>query len=175
MTLQNGLKKLGHLWQKCMPQIFLFVRKVAARARAEGWISNIMTQKPIEKKVSMFGCQSCFVSSFLLRKQLIYGFLAGNKYPDLPHLQGGMILATQISPLLNLHSISLSLPLSLSLSLSFLNRPLPVSIHHFLLTGHHHFLWKCASSFLTLSARKFFLQNYFIFWGLVLRRGYIEK
>ena len=37
----------------------------------------------------------------LERKQLIYDFLAGNNYPDLPHLQGGMKFATQISPVLN--------------------------------------------------------------------------
>ena len=40
---KNGLKKLGHLWQKCMSQIFLFFRTVAGRAWAEGRISNILT------------------------------------------------------------------------------------------------------------------------------------
>ena len=45
--------------------------------------------------------RAVFVSSFLLQKQLIYDFLAGNNYPDSPHLQWGMKFATQISPLLN--------------------------------------------------------------------------
>ena len=34
-------------------------------------------------------------------QELIYDFLAGNNYPNLPHKQGGMKFATQISPLLN--------------------------------------------------------------------------
>ena len=44
-----------------------------------------------------------FVSSLLLQKQLIYYFWAGNNYSNLPHSQGGMTFATQISPLLNLY------------------------------------------------------------------------
>ena len=33
--------------------------------------------------------------------EIFKGFLAGNNYPNLPHSQGGMKFATQISPLLN--------------------------------------------------------------------------
>ena len=36
------LKIFGHLWQKPISQNLLFVRKVAARARAEGQISNLI-------------------------------------------------------------------------------------------------------------------------------------
>ena len=48
-----------------------------------------------------FGCQSCFCKPVFFLRQLIYDFLAENNYPDSPHLQGGMKLATHISPLLN--------------------------------------------------------------------------
>ena len=34
-------------------------------------------------------------------KKLIYDFLAGNNYPDSPHLNGCVNFAIQISPLLN--------------------------------------------------------------------------
>ena len=34
----------GHLWQQDRSQNFLFVQKVAGRARAEGQNSNILTQ-----------------------------------------------------------------------------------------------------------------------------------
>ena len=37
----------------------------------------------------------------ILRKQLIYDFLAENNYPDLPPFAGGMKFKAQISPLLN--------------------------------------------------------------------------
>ena len=47
-----------------------------------------------QKKVCMFGCQNCFVSLFILQKQLFYDFLAGNNYPYLPHSQGDMKFAT---------------------------------------------------------------------------------
>ena len=45
LATQNGLKKnLGHQWQKRVSHNFLFVRKVAGRARAEGQNSNVLTQ-----------------------------------------------------------------------------------------------------------------------------------
>ena len=39
---------LGHLWQKYMSQTFLFVRKVADKAWAEGQNSNILTKYSLQ-------------------------------------------------------------------------------------------------------------------------------
>ena len=63
---------------------------------------NNQNQKPIEKKFARLAARAVFASSFLLQKQLIYDFLAGNNYPNSPHLQGDMTFTAQISPLLNL-------------------------------------------------------------------------
>ena len=54
-----------------------------------------------------------FVSEFniypllLSQIKLIYDFFGWNNYPDLPHSQGGMNFATQISPLLNFIKIKI--------------------------------------------------------------------
>ena len=64
-------------------------------------LSSNQNQKPFEKKFAELAARAVFVSRFLLQKQLIYDFLGGNNYPDLPHLQGGMKFVWQISPLLN--------------------------------------------------------------------------
>ena len=50
-------------------------------------------------------CQRiCLSASGQLWPQFFFDFLAGNNYPDLPYLQGGMKFATQISPLLNYYN-----------------------------------------------------------------------
>ena len=59
-------------------------------------------QKPFETKFARLAARAVIGSLFLLKKQQIYYFLAGNNYPDSPHLQRGMKLSTQVSPLLNL-------------------------------------------------------------------------
>ena len=41
-----------------------------------------------EKSLQLLAARAVFESLFFLQKQLIYGFLAGNNYPDLPHSQG---------------------------------------------------------------------------------------
>ena len=52
LVKQNGPKKiLGHLWQKAMSQIFLFVRKVAGRAeKATFWPYILAVWQGIELK-----------------------------------------------------------------------------------------------------------------------------
>ena len=50
--------------------------------------------------IADLAARAVFVSLYFF-KNIIYYFLAGNIYPDLPHSQGGMKFATQISPLLN--------------------------------------------------------------------------
>ena len=65
-------------------------------------LSTNQNKKPFEKKFTELAAGAVFVSLFLLQKQLIYYFLAGNNYPKSPLSQGGMKFASQISPLLNL-------------------------------------------------------------------------
>ena len=50
----------------------------------------------IPKKFATLAVRPVFVSLFFIQKQLIYDFLAGNNYPDSPHLHGdrGMKFAT---------------------------------------------------------------------------------
>ena len=64
-------------------------------------LSSNQNQKTFEKRFAALAARAVFVSSFMLQKQLIFDFLAGNNSPKSPHSQGGMKFATQISPLLN--------------------------------------------------------------------------
>ena len=59
-----------------------------------------------ENKFATLAARAVFVGLFLLKKQLIYDFLAANNYPYSPHSQRGMKFATQISPLLNYYYFS---------------------------------------------------------------------
>ena len=48
-----------------------------------------LTRTKNQLKISFnFGCQSCFCKPIFSSKKLIFDFLAGNNYADLPHLQG---------------------------------------------------------------------------------------
>ena len=60
------------------------------------------TKNHLKQKFARLAARAVIESLFLLKKQQIYYFLAGNNYPDSPHLQRGMKLSTQVSPLLNL-------------------------------------------------------------------------
>ena len=51
-------------------------------------LSFNQNQKSFEKKFAHLAARAVFVNWFLLQKQLIYDFLAGDNYPNLPQLQG---------------------------------------------------------------------------------------
>ena len=84
------------------------------RSNFNGKLKSFILPEPntIWKKVCTFGCQSCFLSLFLLEKQTFlfkrwflswYQIFNNYSYPDLHHSQGGMKFATQISPLPNFY------------------------------------------------------------------------
>ena len=49
--------------------------------------------KTFRKKFARLAARAVFVRLVFLQKQLIYDFLAGNNYPDSPHLQDVMKFA----------------------------------------------------------------------------------
>ena len=108
LCIQAGLS-LGHLeyskqtrknFKITKPLLISFRTDIVLSARLFDLSSN-QNQKPFEKKFATLAARAVFVSSFLLQKQLIYDFLAGNNYTNQPHLQEGVKFAIQISPLLN--------------------------------------------------------------------------
>ena len=63
----------------------------------------LLTQPKLSVPFIKNGCPSSFCNPIFASKTVIFEitFLAGSKYPDLHHSQGGLKFATQISPLLN--------------------------------------------------------------------------
>ena len=78
-------------------------------------LSSKQNQKPFEKKFATLAATAVFESLFF-QKQQIYHFLAGNNYPDLPHLQGGIKFAKQISPLLNYFVKNMTMTMTMTVS-----------------------------------------------------------
>ena len=51
-------------------------------------LSPNQNQKPFEKKITTLAARAVIVSLFFPQKMLIFDFLAGNNFPDLPYSQG---------------------------------------------------------------------------------------
>ena len=74
---------------------------MSPKLKNDGLFKNNSIACGNNKKFATLAARAVFERLFFLQQQLIYDFLAGNNYPDSPHLQRGMKFATQISPLLN--------------------------------------------------------------------------
>ena len=81
-ALVNGVKELVRL-SVCL-SVTNFDLNYLGSGRIVDLSSN-QNQKPFETKFATLAVRAVYVSSFLLKKQLIYDFLAGNKNPNLPH------------------------------------------------------------------------------------------